>query len=440
MQHTQQYLMDVWSGRIVMSSSDDDQQNSDDGESDGGWCYEREAEKHQTTVVRHKRPCNSSIDTAAVTARALRAARRAASKFLSVLDIIASDVGQQILHEVSRLSVRRLWICRSVNRAFRALCTAALQRVPRVVVGGQNYCGGGRSSQWLQVIDFSTLRWSTLPALPEPRVEAGMVGLPDGTLVCAGGMVFCETTSWYQTLSVPVLQPGSSWLELPPLSIPRIDGHMVQLHDGRILFLGGTNVGSGSVEYPDIDVADVEVYTMGGDAWGFVAPMLQPRSAFAACVMSNGELIVAGGIFGDGDVATESAEVYNPATDVWSLIPRVPEACREADCGWELQDGRFCVRGRGGKTGSPTRVCYALSHAKNSWEEVWVNESRRGGPTAVPIRGGGCLIAGGMDPENGDSLSTVELWDEESGNSYALPTTMRYALGFTYATTLHVNA
>ena len=76
------------------------------------------------------------------------------------------------------------------------------------------------------------------------------------------------------------------------------------------------------------------------------------------------------------------------------------------------------MRGRGGEVESATRVCFALSHDKSSWEEVWVNESRRGGPTAIQVRGGGCLMAGGMDSTSGDSLGTAELWDEESQTTY----------------------
>ena len=443
---TSQALMDLWSGEIVITDSDEE-------ESDG----EREQPQPMpqggarvTTSVRHTRSSAAAAAAETWTARTAAMAANSGPEPFPLLTFLENDFGPQMLQF---LSVRRLWITRRVNRLFRRLCHQALGTVPRLVLGGQDFMGDGGSSQFFEAIDMQTLHWTRLAALPARRVDAAMVGLPGGQLVVCGGMVYDRSTSWNHTLSALVLDAdGKLWTELPMINTPRSDGRLVQLYDGRLLMMGGTHIGGGP-DGEDIDLASVEVYAQGSEAWGFIAPMLQPRSAFATCVMRSGEVMVAGGVIEkkksdntadddghdggeDGQEGEETSEVYNPLTNKWTLLPRAPAACREADAGWELEDGRFCVRGRGGEKGSATRICFALSHDRRSWEEVWVNESRRGGPTAIAVRGGGCLMAGGMSPEDGTSLMTAELWDEESGGTYLLPHQMQHPRGFTFGTAI----
>eukprot|EP01047_Picozoa_sp_COSAG01_P053390 COSAG01_NODE_5719_length_4077_cov_50.179990_1_plen_500_part_00 len=417
----------------------------------------RVREGANTTLPRQIACSSSSAAAAAAQARAVRTAAMAAPgagaaggkpAVLSfpLLNFLRCDFGPQML---DLLSVRRLWITRRVNRLFRELCGASLATVPHVALGGQDFSDGS-CAQIYESLNLATMQWACLPMLPSRLVDATMVGLADGSgVVICGGMAQRMGRVWKQTRTTLLLRGDhksgdSQWTELPPTNCFRSDARMVQLHDGRLLVLGGTHVGGGPDE-EDVDVESVEALDVTSDQpseWSFVAPMLQPRSAFATCVMSGtGEVLVAGGVIGNGirDLGSrrepvETTESYSPLTNTWSLLPRVPAACRQADAGWEMADGRFCVRGRGGEVGSATRVCFALSHDRTSWEEIFTVSTRSGSPAAIPVRGGGCIMAGGMDDATGKSMKCAELWDEESCQSFTLPRPMQYARGFTFAT------
>jgi hypothetical protein len=136
-----------------------------------------------------------------------------------------------------------------------------------------------------------------------------------------------------------------------------------------------------------------------------------------------------------GDGSMEWSEIFDPALGEWTKLPRVPPDCREADAGWVLSDGRFAVRGRGGDVGSSTRCAYVLNHAHTVWTELWVNKSRKGGPTCTPMAGG-ALMAGGISSDaSGGSLKTAEIWDEESDKYFNIHSEMHHARGFTFAAT-----
>ena len=184
------------------------------------------------------------------------------------------DVGTSV---IALLSLRSLWISRRVSKQLHRLCTQVLSTMPRPVLGGQDMLGDGKSSQFVEYLDPTSMRFRPMPVLPKRRIDAAMVGLESGQLVVAGGLDWdaSRASKWEQTRDVVVLDPAMKvWSQLPVCGHERSDARMVALHDGTILLMGGTIVGGGP-QSEDLDLSCVESFVNGASSWGAVKQMTQ---------------------------------------------------------------------------------------------------------------------------------------------------------------------
>ena len=85
-------------------------------------------------------------------------------------------------------------------------------------------------------------------------------------------------------------------------------------HAGRVLVTGGQRSAPG---------ATAEVYDPATNTWAPVAAMTTPRQGHSGALLSNGKVLVAGGLndsshpfFGAG-----TGEVYDPVADSWTATP-----------------------------------------------------------------------------------------------------------------------
>jgi len=70
--------------------------------------------------------------------------------------------------------------------------------------------------------------------------------------------------------------------------------------------------------------------------WTHLAPMHHTRLYFASAVLKDGRVFVAGGEYSDAGSETNTAEIYNPVLDSWTVIASPP--------GWaKIGDGASCV-------------------------------------------------------------------------------------------------
>ena len=88
----------------------------------------------------------------------------------------------------------------------------------------------------------------------------------------------------------------------------------MSLPDGRTLVIGG--VVAGQV------VASVVPLAADSSEWSELAPMTQARCYATAVVLPDDKVLVAGGrTTREADLALKSAELYDPATSVWTALP-----------------------------------------------------------------------------------------------------------------------
>lgn len=111
------------------------------------------------------------------------------------------------------------------------------------------------------------------------------------------------------------------------------------LHDGRVLLAGGYGGA--------ISEIGAEIYDPGVGRWQAAAPMRASRGGYAALLLLDGKVLVAGGRQGKSSYL-DSVEIYDPATNAWSDSASMRSArCDAATI--VLSDGRILVTGGHGE-------------------------------------------------------------------------------------------
>jgi N-acetylneuraminic acid mutarotase len=87
------------------------------------------------------------------------------------------------------------------------------------------------------------------------------------------------------------------------------------LPNGKVLVVGGNSATAGIL-------ASAELYDPSTGTWSFTGSLNVPRVAYAATLLGNGKVLVAGGYANscclESDL-TKTAELYDPATGEWSF-------------------------------------------------------------------------------------------------------------------------
>ena len=182
--------------------------------------------------------------------------------------------------------------------------------------GGHNVDIGWSNDDVVQV-DLATGACSNQAHLSRSRLHFAASRMPDGRVVCAGGM-FGDLDSFSSAEIFEPPEDGSTdgawcWRELPDMSVARECHAGCVMSDGRFAVFGGKSV-------ENIDqttrLSSCEVLCLDGhERWEPLPNMLEPRYD-CVCVSVGGCIIVAGG-YGNEN----SMEVYEEALGVWRRLP-----------------------------------------------------------------------------------------------------------------------
>jgi hypothetical protein len=191
---------------------------------------------------------------------------------------------------------------------------AAIEVFQSDSAAGQVLLLGGsapRALTTVHLVDLATGACARQPDLLHSRVEHVAARLPDGRIICAGGIggaAFLSSAEvWGPTEQGPP-DAAWSWAELPAMSAARYGCRGCVMSDGRFAVLGGYGLG-GSFK------SSCEALVFGDAAhWEPLPPMHDTRGYFA-CAAVAGCVIVA-----DGRGRT-SAEVYDESRNRWLRLP-----------------------------------------------------------------------------------------------------------------------
>jgi N-acetylneuraminic acid mutarotase len=211
--------------------------------------------------------------------------------------------------------------------------------------------------------------------------------LADGRVLLAGGY----DGGLDATTSSEVYSPTSNaWTATGNLNQGREYHGSVLLSDGRVLSMGGLTDGVVS------NVTNsAEIYNLATGLWSVTANMKTGRSDFDPVLLANGKVLVAGGNVPYPANQTASCELYDPVTGTWSATGSLLQP-RERYHATLLADGRVLVAG--GFNDTAGLIPQSELYDPNTG--VWNNSGSLGLPRSdnvqVRLADGQVLVAGGV--------------------------------------------
>ena len=203
----------------------------------------------------------------------------------------------------------------------------------------------------------------------------------------------------------------NTWSAAPAMPTERVAGHTATLlTNGKLLIVGGVKSDGGT--------AAADLFDPVTATWTSVAPMATMRSSHAATLLPDGRVLVTGGSTvstsaAKGYVNNASAEIYDPVANTWTPTPPM-SAARSHHTATLLPDGKVLVVGGENVLYLVEPTAEIYDPVSNTWSAPRAQPVvPRSQHTATLLPSGLVLIAGGFDIVDGllTPASTAELYD-----------------------------
>ena len=252
--------------------------------------------------------------------------------------------------------------------------------------------------------------WTLTGSLNVTREDFTATRLPDGKALAAGGAGPSGVLAGAEVYDAAT----GVWSRTGSMGTARIHHAAARLRDGRVLVVGG-NDGSNFIGKV---LSSAEIYDPATGAWSPTGSMTVTRYFPMATALSDGRVLVTGGVqSAPAFNPLASAEVYDPATGVWTpagsmSTPRVNHTAVL------LANGKVLVAG-GARIGTYLASAELYDPVTGAWTSTGSMNSVRGDHTATLLRDGKVLAAAGYDGNNaavhGGTLDSAEVYDPVTG-------------------------
>ena len=246
--------------------------------------------------------------------------------------------------------------------------------------------------------------WSSLGGLPEPSTGASAVLLPDGRVLIAGG-----EGSEGPLNAVTVFTTEGAFEPAAPMLLARSGHQAALLSTGKVLVTGGIGLAG-------ITLDSAEIYDPAGDSWSLAGPMSSPRARFSASLLRDGRVLVAGGT--NGDSVLHTIELFDPQVGSFSGSSTVLSSPRSAHTATVMGDGRVLIAG--GSDGiAPLSSIDLYDPVADSMAPGPGLETGRAEHSATRLLDGSILLAGGTD--GATELSSAEIVNALASSVSSVP-------------------
>jgi N-acetylneuraminic acid mutarotase len=213
----------------------------------------------------------------------------------------------------------------SMNHA-RTISNAIMLNDGRILVAG-GYNGNFLDSS--EIYDPATGLWFDTGSLNEIR-QSPTILLQNGKVLIAGGGN--GSYSWIK--SAEIFNPDTEeWIYTGSMTKFHDYSPLIQLFNGKILFPGAPSDSS------------CELYDPDSGTWSITGSMNIVRRAASYELLPNGKVLAAGGnVYGSVPGTTNSVELYDPTTGIWtSILPM--NLAREWKPATKLINGSILISG-----------------------------------------------------------------------------------------------
>ncbi len=279
-----------------------------------------------------------------------------------------------------------------------------LQTGKVLAIGGFSVIGQGIGPvASAELYDPSTGQWTPTGSMQLARAAFTATVLPNGHVLVAGGQCNCGSNG--DTATAELYDPATgTWSPTGSMAITRVNHVAVLLSDGNVLVAGGYN-GNNTDN-------TAEVYDAATDTWAVTGSMATPRYQPAASLLEDGTVLVTGGRSDTQGLAT--TEIYHPNTHAWTS-GKAMNVTHDLHTMNVLQDGEVLVAG-GESDDSLDNLSavteYIGAKAKGKWRLASPMAQERLEATGTLLSNGEVLEAGtdcALNPPLCDQ-STAELY------------------------------
>lgn len=192
------------------------------------------------------------------------------------------------------------------------------------------------------------------------------------------------------------------------MSVPRADFTATLMTNGKVLLAGGMTTTTA-------DTATVDIFDPVTNSITPAAPMKSARNGHTATLLPNGRVLVVGGSAVPSGPALASAELYDPTSNTWTPVPSMSYG-RVHHAAVLMVNGKVLVVGG---TDAPTPV-ERFDPPTDTWTSVNIpsNNPRPSGPTATSLPEGRVMIVGGANGGAHTVNADIWIYDPSIGQLY----------------------
>lgn len=308
-----------------------------------------------------------------------------------------------VLSEAQPKSAGGNWA--TINPMFtaRAIHIAVLMPNNKVLVAG------GENQATAELYDPAANSWSYAGGMSTPRSHYGAALLNNGQVLVVGGL-HDNSASGVPLTTAELYNPTTGvWSSTGSMTNPRWIHSVTKLQNGKILVAGGC------LDRTYNATATAEIYNPDIGTWSAAGNMNAPRRGHFAIALPNGKVLVAGGSNG-GYLA--SAELYDPATNSWSNTGSMHASRYRHSAGNDallLNNGQILVTGGETDGGYILATAELYNPATGVWTATGNMHTARRIHAASLLRNGKVLVAGGFITNSCPATATAELYDPSTG-------------------------
>jgi hypothetical protein len=202
----------------------------------------------------------------------------------------------------------------------------------------------------------------------------------------------------------PAMANAQQSVETGSLNVARRGHQATLLPDGRVLVSGGYDASSGGI-------AAAEIYNPATGVWSVVGSNIIARLEHAASLLQDGRVLVVGGISNYSSCSSNNtAETFEPSTNAWSLT-NLPIVVGSGAAAVKLLDGRVLVSGGGDRCGTAFSTAAIFDPVSNTWTATSAMHVAREFHSAILLGDGRVLVAGGVGSSPFNHLASAEIFD-----------------------------
>jgi hypothetical protein len=307
--------------------------------------------------------------------------------------------------------------------------TATLLPDGRVLIAGGQDNNGPQTHNVAELYDPTTGLFTLTGSLNYHRSGHTATLLQNGKVLITGGTQTTTPGEGIALDSAEIYDPFTGTFSLiSSMATPRTCHRATLLSDGRVLIVGGL-----IFDLEEI-LGSAEIFDPSSETFSATEAMTTLRASSSATLLPNGQVLIAGGCVDVGPITTNSAELFDPISGTFTPTGDMIQA-RQQHTATMLSTGQvLVVGGYGDGTDLSSAELYKFIPTPNltpfmpgGWSDKIVVTKNYGETTdSTPFYSTDFLYAGWAVVNNGDASTvdsfTVHLYlDGELNTSYSIP-------------------